>query len=75
MSKFEFFECETCQAKPGSPSLCAGCIKNRETISELNRFLRRAEQGMDAIELFPGAARAIASYYNMELRCTGYTDG
>lgn len=32
---YEFVECETCRAKPGSPVLCAGCIKNRDTIFAL----------------------------------------
>lgn len=28
----EFIECDTCRAKPGSPPLCSGCLKNRATI-------------------------------------------
>lgn len=37
----EFIECDTCRAKPGSPMLCDGCMKNRHTISSLGnrRFL------------------------------------
>lgn len=31
----EFVECDTCRAKPGSPSLCAGCLHNRDTIHRL----------------------------------------
>ena len=29
----DFKECETCAAKPGSPTLCSGCLANRATIS------------------------------------------
>ena len=30
-----FMECDTCRAKPGSPTLCAGCLHNRYVIDEL----------------------------------------
>lgn len=33
--KEEFIECDTCRAKPGSPTLCKGCLHNRGTISRL----------------------------------------
>ncbi len=26
----EFIECETCRAKPGTPSLCIECLERRE---------------------------------------------
>ena len=32
-----FVECDTCRAKPGSPTLCAGCLHNRQVIGELLR--------------------------------------
>ena len=28
----EFMGCDACRAKPGSPTLCAGCLHNREVI-------------------------------------------
>jgi len=31
-----FQECDTCRAKPGAPTLCAGCLQNRESISQLS---------------------------------------
>ena len=31
----EFAECESCAAKPGSPTLCPACLHNRTTINEL----------------------------------------
>lgn len=31
----QFIECDTCRAKPGSPTLCAGCLNNRRVIEEL----------------------------------------
>ncbi len=32
---FEFMECETCRAKPGTPLLCSGCLHNRTVIATL----------------------------------------
>lgn len=37
--KLRFYECNTCEAKPGSPILCYGCILNRETIEKLKSLL------------------------------------
>lgn len=31
----EFVECDTCRAKPGSPTLCRGCVVNRAVIESL----------------------------------------
>ncbi len=33
--KYEFMECDTCRAKPGSPRLCSSCLHNREIISSM----------------------------------------
>ena len=33
----KFMECATCAAKPGSPTLCPGCLNNRELIETLQR--------------------------------------
>lgn len=33
---FEFQECDTCRARPGSPELCGGCRANRATIAQAN---------------------------------------
>lgn len=30
-----FRECDTCKAKPGTPTLCMGCINNRALISQI----------------------------------------
>jgi len=35
-----FVECDTCRAKPGSPTLCYGCLHNREIICSLHRELK-----------------------------------
>jgi hypothetical protein len=32
-----FMECDTCRAKSGSPTLCAGCLHNREVIEGYRR--------------------------------------
>lgn len=31
----EFVPCFTCSSAPGAPSLCRGCLANRQTVSEL----------------------------------------
>lgn len=33
----DFVECDACTAKPGTPTLCAGCLANRHTITNLKR--------------------------------------
>lgn len=38
----DFVECDTCRAKPGSPTLCSGCLANRATISALRAALIEA---------------------------------
>ncbi len=37
MDKTSFMECDTCRAKPGSPTLCLGCLHNREAIGLLSK--------------------------------------
>lgn len=36
-----FIECDTCRVKSGSPTLCRGCLHNREVIEG---FLRRGQK-------------------------------
>ncbi len=36
-----FVECATCAAKPGTPTLCPGCLMNRSTIHELKEESER----------------------------------
>jgi hypothetical protein len=33
----DFVECDSCRAKPGSPTLCNGCLNNRTAINLMNR--------------------------------------
>ena len=33
----EFYECEACRAKPGSPTLCESCLHNRAVIGRLQK--------------------------------------
>jgi hypothetical protein len=40
-----FKECESCAAKPGSPTLCAACLHNRTTIDRLLAALRMSLDG------------------------------
>lgn len=55
--RFEFVECDACAAKPGSPSLCAGCLANRHVVSNLREALR------ETLDRW-------ASYYE-DQRCSG----
>lgn len=33
----KFIECDSCRAKPGTPTLCSGCLHNRRVINSLRR--------------------------------------
>lgn len=35
----EFVECDTCRAKLGSPTLCGGCLKNRQIINAFREYI------------------------------------
>lgn len=37
----DFMECDKCRSKPGSPTLCSGCLHNREVINRLRKELGR----------------------------------
>jgi len=53
----DFVECDTCRAKPGSPTLCRGCLRNRAVICALITASSPAEharaQGLAAAILWP----------------------
>lgn len=49
----EFVPCRWCSTAPGSPSLCRGCLANRQTITEL-RETRDAQ-----LKLLVGVHRAL----------------
>lgn len=38
MKDLKFTECDACSAKPGSPTLCLGCLHNRNVIERLRDF-------------------------------------
>ncbi len=40
VENLEFVECDTCRAKPGSPVLCGGCLRNRFVISALKERIK-----------------------------------
>lgn len=42
---FEFRECASCDAKPGSPALCEACLHNRKLVTDLNRRIKELEEG------------------------------
>ena len=37
--EINFVECDTCKTKPGSPILCAGCLYNRQIISNAGDYI------------------------------------
>lgn len=43
-------ECDTCRKKPGSPTLCSGCLHNRHIISQLNDEIMRLTKQLQLIE-------------------------
>lgn len=46
-NEIEFTECDTCRAKPGSPDLCEGCLKNRKAIADVNARLVTIDAALD----------------------------
>lgn len=38
--ELEFAECDSCRAKPGSPTLCHGCLRNRAVIEAMAPLLK-----------------------------------
>lgn len=38
-SEWLFKECDTCATKPGTPTLCSGCIHNRDVITRIEPFV------------------------------------
>ena len=38
--QMKFVECDTCNAKPGSPVLCSGCLQNRSNIEKINNKIK-----------------------------------
>lgn len=47
----EFWECESCRSKPGTPALCESCLHNRKVISDLQwssiKILRKIKEIID----------------------------
>lgn len=54
--RFEFVECDACASRPGSPSLCAGCLANRHVVGKLREALREALHEWDG--WMPGSSDA-----------------
>lgn len=50
LQKFlRFMECDACAAKPGSPTLCAGCLHNRDVISAYNQASLKGDGSFGAM--------------------------
>lgn len=39
----DFMECDNCRAKPGSPTLCQGCLHNRRVMNNLREEIKGLE--------------------------------
>jgi len=46
-----FQECDTCKAKPGSPTLCEGCLHNRQAISLLESGMAQMREDFRRIQM------------------------
>ena len=46
----EFMECDTCRKKPGSPTLCEGCLHNRREMEDMNKFARVLANKRDILQ-------------------------
>ena len=73
--EWEFIECDTCKVKPGSPTLCAGCLNNRQAISALSKAREEERSRIKEIlekELNYRIERADNGYKNsLELMSSG----
>jgi secreted protein with Ig-like and vWFA domain len=54
----DFMECDTCRAKPGSPTLCAGCLHNRRLIGMLRANLDAAFAAMTTVRSLTAEEKA-----------------
>jgi hypothetical protein len=61
----EFMECDTCRAKPGSPTLCHGCLHNRDVISQYRRanLTRDFNVGRPSAPRWTAEPPSLAGYY------------
>jgi hypothetical protein len=67
----EFMECETCSAKPGSPTLCAGCLHNRSLIEKLTDKMtsgRTKSYDSEEIKRFIDGSMAMPSFIESSRR-------
>jgi len=44
-------ECDTCSKKPGSPTLCSGCLNNRSAIEQRDNIIKELMHKMEIIDL------------------------
>lgn len=68
--RFDFQECSACRQKLGSPLLCDACVKNRNTIAELENiaekeFERRKEWQRMQAETTTKLQRVIAEKHEL----------
>jgi hypothetical protein len=47
----DFWECASCRAKPGQPTLCESCVHNRALLEHLKGELRRANDRAGQLQL------------------------
>lgn len=58
-----FKECDTCAAKPGTPTLCDGCLNNRTVISHYKLMLSSAYGKFGKpVEVSPELDKAIDAF-------------
>ena len=65
----EFVPCYTCSIAPGAPSLCRGCLANRQTIAELREARTAGLEKLMVVQR--GLAAASHDAATMESRLNG----
>ena len=65
----EFVPCYTCSIQPGSPTLCRGCLANRQTIAELREARTAGLEKLMVVQR--GLAAASHDAATMESRLNG----
>lgn len=70
----DFVECNSCDAKPGSPTLCGSCLANRHIISLHRAALRESAARIAALESALREACAVADEWLVNIDRSPWAD-
>lgn len=65
--KRQFVPCDRCAAKPGAPTLCVGCLANRQTIEEIHEASVLLDRTISKLKNRRGPAMPMSDGDNYEL--------